>query len=444
MTAYRIQKTPPPRTTKPSRCTLPEGNAYPTSPGQKLDLLKVVHDATSMQELRAVLLPGDRLHAAVDAETGIDALCFIADNINENLLRVTAADSLVLDRIARAVALSLDVELLRGAEMAQLIWVLEVVDRETTSSADTGRSWRLQLMKSIAERMTKPSSADAISALSTRDLVNLTCSIGTTQLFASSAPVVRFLILVLDELILRLAKPHVRSAFAIRDLGLVASAVASAHEVRPTESGEARGAFEAFLERLWADVMSPKLSNRHTSSLGGGKSLAELNSFLFSYVRVFGDEPPERMLQGISSYQTRLLKAELEAEPLNVTFVGLAAVLEFFAFYASRSTPGQMPPITVVELVSVVGACMRRLTLIDADTEDQTTAIASLLDSHMRLNLRPAQETLLALSPYLYARCQTTSSVDRLDARDRSLHSILESFSAFGFDPGSALRDVIA
>ena len=103
-----------------------------------------------------------------------------------------------------------------------------------------------------------------------------------------------------------------------------------------------------------------------------------------------------------------------------------------------------MPPITVVELVSVVGACMRRLTLIDADTEDQTTAIASLLDSHMRLNLRPAQETLLALSPYLYARCQTTSSVDRLDARDRSLHSILESFSAFGFDPGSALRDVIA
>ena len=364
---------------------------------------------------------------------------------------MTPADRQVLDQITKAVALSLDVEALRGAETAQLIWVFEVVERETPL-ASTGGSWRLQLVKAMAEKMTKPFSADAISAYSTRDLVNLTCSIGTTPPFASSAPVARFLVLVLDELILRLAKPHVRSAFAIRELGLVASAVASAHELRPAESGEARDAFEAFLERLWADGMSPKLANRHTSSLGGGKSLAELNRFLFSYIRVFGDEPPERLVEGISSYQTRLLKAELEAESLNVTYAILAAVLEFFAYYATRSTPVQMPPITVVELVSVVGACMRRLTLIDPHAipennrenieENETAAIASLLDSHVRLNLRPAQETLLALSPYLYMRLQKTTR-DRLDAHDGSLCSIRQSFSAFGFDPGSTLRGVI-
>lgn len=377
-----------------------------------------------------------------DAETGIDALCFMAGNINDHLLQVTPTDAETLDEIAKTVAQSLDVDLLRGTEMAQLIWVLEVVERETPP-AEAGRSWRLQLVKSMAEKMTKPLSVDTISSYSTRDLVNLTCSIGTTPLFASSAPVVRFLVLVLDELILRLAKPHVRSAFAIRELGLVASALASAHEVLPAESGEARFAFEAFLERLWSDGMSPKLANRHTSSLGGGKSLVELNAFLFSYVRVFRDEPPERMLQGVASYQTRLLKAEIDDVSLNVTYVDLAAALEFFAYYAKKN-PGEMPPITVCELVSVAGACMRRLTLLDPNSNEEsgneTAAIASLLDSHVRLNLRPAQETLLALSPYLYTRLQKTT-FDSSNARDGSLRSIRQSFSKLGFDPGFGFGD---
>ena len=422
--------------------------------GQKqadqLELLKVVHDAISVEDIRAALLPGGRLHEAVDAETSIDALCYIADNINEGVLRVSRDETSVLDYIVRTAAESLDVEVLRSTETAQLIWVMEIMERESPAM-DASRSWRLQIVKRIAERQTKMSSTDSISAYSTRDLVNLCHSIGSTRLFASSAPVLRFLVLVLDELMLRLAKPHVRSAFSMRELGLVAAAVASAYEARPAESvGEARGAFEGFLSRLWSDCAKPKLANRHSNS-SGGKSLTELNPFLFSYLRVFPDDPPDRMLEGIASYQTRLLKSELGSDTeasLACTFADLAAVLEFFAYYASQNTSagGQwMPPITVVDLVSVTGACMRRLTLEDTDkgiqnkgeveygtNENNITAVASLLESHVRLNLRPAQETLLALVPYVRRQTRT------LDPREGSLSSILQSFSLFGFEPGSA------
>ena len=80
-----------------------------------------------------------------DTETGIDALCFMAGNINDHLLQVTPTDAETLDEIAKTVAHSLDVDLLRGAEMAQLIWVLEVVERETPPAAPSFRWGRLTL-----------------------------------------------------------------------------------------------------------------------------------------------------------------------------------------------------------------------------------------------------------------------------------------------------------
>ena len=80
-------------------------------------------------------------------------------------------------------------------------------------------------MNAIAERMKLEQQAE----ISTRDLTNLALSICQTPLFASSAPVIRFLIVVLDELISRIAKPHIRSAFSMRELGMLAAALATVH-----------------------------------------------------------------------------------------------------------------------------------------------------------------------------------------------------------------------
>ena len=78
VTAYRIQQIPPLRRKRERPCrgiarrlcanrSDLGGPIY--RPGEKQsyqrELLKVVHDATSLQEVRAVLLPGDRLHPAV-------------------------------------------------------------------------------------------------------------------------------------------------------------------------------------------------------------------------------------------------------------------------------------------------------------------------------------------------------------------------------------------
>lgn len=437
------------------------------TPAQQREILKLVHDSTSLLEIRECLIPADdgRLHPVLDAETAIDCVCYLTSNINDGFLSMTENSATVLDHVVKTVVESLDVAELRSTEKAQLVWIMETVEREQRQRIAGGEPrWTLHVMKAMAERQTQlerqaslpmptprhaASGAEAISTYATKDLVNLTISISNTPLFASSAPVVRFLLLVLEELMSRIAKPHIRSAFAIRELSLLAAAVATAFETVPATSMEARGAYEGFLMRLWADGMKPKVANRH-SSWSGKSCFEDLKRYLFAYLRVFAEEPPERMLEGISSYITRLLRSGLESDAaveLTGTFSDLAALLEFFAYYASRSGPS-LPSISVVELVSVVGACMRQLTLVnfEADVEMNDTndanddvvamdAIASLLDSHVRLKLRPAEETLLALVPHV-------RTLYRNKQEPAALMSILGSFEAFGFDPGRSLTSL--
>jgi hypothetical protein len=402
------------------------------------EILKAVHDASGLAEVQRALLPDGIVHWSVDVETALDALCFVAGNINEGLLSVSSAELSVLDGIVRAVVEeSIDVEVLKSTDIAQLVWVLEIVERVSGcgSAGDAGRAWRLQVVKRIAERETKVVATGGagggviavIASYSTRDLTNLACSIGNTRLFSSSAPVVRFMMVVLDELATRIEKPHVRSAFALRDFSMLAAAAAGAHEA--SRSDEILGACEGFLTRLWRDGAKPKLVNRHSSG-STVSALGDLKGFLFSYVRVFPDELPDRMMEVVSSYLTRMLKEDVEcarqARSPSVTLADLAAVLEFFAFYAA-GTASSMPQISVIEMVSVVGVCMRQLTLAE---DSNMEAIASIFESHIALDLRPAQETLLAVVPYVYH--------NRMDD-DRILESILVSFRTFGFEPGEAL-----
>ncbi len=452
------------RPVRTSRRANSSSSSNADSAAQQREILKTVHDATTFAEVADALLEKDGLlHAALDVETSLDSLCYVAGNVNDGLLVARSrVDAKVLDGLSRSLIEAMDLEMLRATENAQLVWVMETVERvvvdfegrEGLSTRQGGERqgvesrWTLQVMKAIAERMKLEQQAE----ISTRDLTNLALSICQTPLFASSAPVIRFLIVVLDELISRIAKPHIRSAFSMRELGMLAAALATVHGM-PETGGEARGALEAFLTRLWVDGAEPKLSNRHSqvSADGSGKGLEELRRFLVSYVRVFRDEPPERMLESVASFLTRMLKSDV-ATTTTITCADLAALLEFFAYYQSRrgspsSSPSSsrsssaammMPPITVVELASVTGASIRQQTLVDEteDAERELEAIASLLRSHVALNLRPAEETLLSLVPYVRRLHSAT------EQGGGALASILGSFEIFGFDPGRSLSSL--
>jgi len=446
----------PPRFCSRSRRANSSSSSNADSAALQREILKTVHDATTFAEVADALLEKDGLlHAALDVETSLDSLCYVAGNVNDGLLVARSrVDAEVLDGLSRSLIGAMDLKMLRATENAQLVWVMETVERvvvdfegrEGLSTRQGGERqgvesrWTLQVMKAIAERMELEQQAE----ISTRDLTNLALSICQTPRFASSAPVIRFLVVVLDELISRIAKPHIRSAFSMRELGMLAAALATVHGM-PETGGEARGALEAFLTRLWVDGAEPKLSNRHSqvSAGGSGKGLEELRRFLLSYVRVFRDEPPERMLESFASFLTRMLKSDVaradeSVATTTITCADLAALLEFFAYYQSRGAAMMMPPITVVELASVTGASIRQQTLVDEteDAERELEAIASLLRSHVALNLRPAEETLLSLVPYVRRLHSAT------EQGGGALLSILGSFEIFGFDPGRSLSSL--
>jgi len=178
---------------------------------------------------------------------------------------------------------------------------------------------------------------------------------------------------------------------------------------------------EIFMSKI-ATLVKQQLSNRH--SMMAAFAPRELKRFLAAYVYISndGNKKSPVMLDTVAGFvSSRILKKHLNA----VTKIrDLAAVLECYAFFQHRT-------LATSELLTSYGYQMRLISaaVVDSvekkkngqvevmdDDEEWVAALNSILRSHITLNHRPSDLTLISLMPAIkyYAGYSTPSDVSEL------------------------------
>lgn len=405
------------------------------------DILRQVYDSVDLSEIETLLLPqaGDHATAIVrhiDEETALGILCYMADHVKKSQLSIH--DDRVCDAIVKTLCdTCVEIDSCSAASLGMLMWVLEILPRQ-------GASWRKSLVVDIAVRECQ---RNDVGHYSTRELTNIIVSCGrlSGSYFGNEVDrrVMRYIEMLFGELTVRIEKPHVRSAFGGSEFADLADSGALLYEACYAQ-GNKQGctACSGFLKNIGAEVKR-KLANRHSSS-SKAFSAVDLKRFLFSYVKVYMLSPdvgvPD-MLDQVASYISGRMKAA-EGHSPPYTIQDLAALLEFFAYYETLS-------LSVLDLFSRAGVQVRLLSASAASKmddggaprvtgpcqDDENTwlaALASILNSHIRLGVRPTDMTLISTLPAIRLLSIHAEPADTV--------SVIRAFDLFDFDCGETLR----
>jgi len=392
---------------------------------QQRDLLRVVYESFDLESIEACIRHN---MSAIDSTTAVDVLCYISDHYKTSQLiveDVEACDGLV-ELLCGCIDLK---EICQQPQVfAALIWSLETLPQQSSE-------WRKDIIVSVSMMELEKGS---VQHYSTREVLNLILSLGNIVEFSSTIDrrVMRYVEMLMVELISRLEKPHVRSAFGGAEFADLAGAGVSLfgaclpNNVHTQGNMQGQKASYDFLAALSRETRR-KLSNRHSSARTF--TAHDLKRFLFSYVKlhmVGGDaviplQEPD-MLDQVASHVSQSIK-NTDAVAIVNTIDDLAAILEFFAFFSRKS-------VAVMDLFSSAGMQLRLLSEDPSQEDglDWMGALASILECHIRMGFSPTEVTLLSLLPAIRYHKSGSSDKDR--------QSILNAFEMLQFDCGAAFR----
>ena len=387
---------------------------------QQRDLLRLVYDSVDLDSIDACIR---HYTSVIDDTTAVDLLCYISDHYKTSQLIIEDVEA--CDGLVKLLCGCIDLrEICQQPQLfAALVWSLETLSGQSSA-------WRKDIIVSISMTELEKGS---VHHYSTREVLNLILSLGNIVESSSTIDrrVMRYVEVLMVELISRLEKPHVRSAFGGAEFAdLAAAGVCFFGACLHVGNVQGQTASYDFLAALSRETRR-KLSNRHSSARTF--TAHDLKRFLFSYVRLHmlgGDsairlQEPD-MLDQVASHVSQSIKSTDSVAIVN-TVDDLAAILEFFAFFSRKS-------VAVMDLFSSAGMQLRLMSQEDQSQEDNWMgALASILESHIRMGFSPTEITLLSLLPSIRYHKSGSSDGDR--------RSILRAFDRLQFDCGDAFRN---
>eukprot|EP00890_Picochlorum_soloecismus_P000332 jgi/Picsp_1/129/NSC_00129-R1_hypothetical protein VOLCADRAFT_105981 [Volvox carteri f. nagariensis] len=332
----------------------------------------------------------------IDSDTALHVLCYVADLSKKGNLR--AEGSVQADDLVNLLYGRINLEELNPCSIGALVWCLECIPGQC-------RPWRAEVLSRIADQEQRQERIE--TSYSTRELVNLIISIGNLSASLSlRRNVVRYVITLTDQLTKRLeSSPQMKGVFGGPEFADTVTACARLYsQCKSKQDEHGMSGIEVFMSKI-ATLVKQQLSNRH--SMMAAFAPRELKRFLAAYVYTSNVENKKApvMLDTVAGFvSSRILKKHLNAVS---KMSDLAAVLECYAFFQHRT-------LATSELLTSYGYQLRLISaaVVDSVERDKNgqvegmgddgewvAALNSILRSHVALNHRPSDLTLISIMP---------------------------------------------